>query len=119
MCDRFFDSTRAYQGAGGGVSPGLIAALEQGVVGADRPDVTLVFDLPAEVGLERAALRHGGEARFEGKGLDFHNRLRTAYLEIAEREPDRCALIDAAPPPNDVAETVWIAVEWRLVHRAG
>ena len=119
VCDRFFDSTRAYQGAGGGVSPALIGELERSVVGEDRPDLTLVFDLPVEAGLARAAGRAGGEARFEGKGLEFHERLRTAFLEIAEQEPDRCAMIDAAPPPKDVSEVVWIAVEWRLIHAVG
>lgn len=111
ICDRFLDSTRAYQGVGGGASPELIGGLERAVVGAERPNLTLVFDLPAEAGLARASARAGGEARFEGKALDFHQRLREAFLEIARREPDRCVVVDASPPPENVAETVWAAVE--------
>ena len=110
ICDRFLDSTRAYQGAGGGASPDLIGALEAAVVGPDRPNLTLVFDLPVETGLERAHLRADGEARFEGKDLDFHRRLRAAFRAIAAAEPDRCVLIDAAPGPDAVAEAVWAAV---------
>ena len=110
ICDRFLDSTRAYQGAGGGVTVDLIAALERSVVGADAPDLTLVFDLPVEAGLARAAGRAGGEARFEGKGAEFHQRLRAAFLDIARREPDRCVVVDAAPGPDAVAEAVWKAV---------
>jgi dTMP kinase len=115
ICDRFADSTRAYQGAGGGLSPQALATLERLVVGEDRPDLTLVFDLPVEVGLERARQRADGETRFETKGDDFHQRLRAAYRAIAEAEPDRCVLIDAARPVEAVWEAVAAAVDARLV----
>ncbi|HTK34972.1 MAG TPA: dTMP kinase [Caulobacteraceae bacterium] len=114
ICDRFMDSTRAYQGAGGGASVALIDQLERAVVAADRPDLTLVFDLPVADGLARAHARAGGEARFEGKGEIFHQRLRAAYLRIAERDPVRCAVIDAAPHPDRVAESVWLTMSKRL-----
>jgi len=110
ICDRFLDSTRAYQGAGGGASGVLIEQLERSVVGAERPNLTLVFDLPVELGLARAGARSGGEARFEGKGAAFHQSLRAAFLDIARREPDRCVVIDAAPPPETVSDAVWTAV---------
>ena len=71
VCDRFADSTRAYQGAAGGTDPALIAALETHILEDTRPDLTLVFDLPVEVGLERAYARAGAEMRFESKGLAF------------------------------------------------
>ena len=115
ICDRFADSTRAYQGAGGGAPEGLIAVLEREIVGDDRPDLTLVFDLPVEAGLARAASRGGGEARFEAKGTAFHERLRAAFLRIAEDEPGRCVLIDAARDPEAVEASVWAAVEARLL----
>jgi dTMP kinase len=114
VCDRFLDSTRAYQGAGGGAPHELIAALEGAVVGDMKPDLTLVFDLPVDVGLARAAARGEGEARFESKGRDFHERLRAAYLAIAEAEPGRCVLIDADGDLDAVEARVWAAVEARL-----
>src|SRR5688572_10910291 len=96
VCDRFADSTRAYQGGAGGVPNGLIAALETNVLEDVRPDLTLVFDLPPEVGLERAHVRAGAEMRFESKGQAFHERLRDAFRAIAAAEPERCAVIDAS-----------------------
>jgi len=114
ISDRFLDSTRAYQGAGGGASPGLIEALEREVVGALTPDLTLVLDAPVQVGLKRAAGRKGGEARFEGKGAAFHGRLRRAFLDIAAREPERCVVIKTTAPPDAVAAAIWETVEARL-----
>jgi dTMP kinase len=110
VCDRFADSTRAYQGAAGGTDPGLIAAMETYVLEGTRPDVTLIFDLPVAVGLERAHARAGAEMRFESKGLEFHERLRKAFLAIAKAEPDRCAVIDAAGSLKEVEDKVWSAV---------
>lgn len=114
VCDRFSDSTRAYQGAGGGVDPAFIEAIEAEVVGVDKPDLTLIFDMPVEVGLERAFGRDMFEARFESKGLEFHERLRAEFLRIASREPERCARIDASGSLAAVAADVWAAVSSRL-----
>ena len=114
ICDRFADSTRAYQGAAGGTDPGLIAALETYILAGTRPDLTLVFDLPVELGLERAVARPGAEMRFESKGLAFHERLREGFLAIAEAEPGRCAVIDAGGSLDEVESRVWDAVQDRL-----
>jgi dTMP kinase len=114
ICDRFMDSTRAYQGAGGGASAALIDQIERTVVADDRPDLTLVFDLPIEQGLARTQARAGTEIRFESKGVVFHERLRAAYLRIAALDPVRCAVIDAAPHVDRVAESVWKTVTKRL-----
>lgn len=114
ICDRYADSTRAYQGAAGGAPCALIAALETMVLGEVRPDLTLMFDLPPAVGLARAVARAGGEGRFETKDLAFHGQLRAAFLAIAADEPDRCVLIDALPAPEIVAQAVWSAVARRL-----
>lgn len=114
LCDRFADSTRAYQGAGGEVRPEVIAQLETAVVGDMRPDLTLIFDLPVEEGLRRALSRNGGEERFEAKGAAFHERLRAAYLDIARAEPERCVLIDATAALEAVEAAVAAAVEPRL-----
>ncbi len=118
LSDRFADSTRAYQGAGGGTSAGFIAALEAAVLGAVRPELTLILDLPVEEGLARAMARGGGEARFEHKGRPFHERLRQGFLEIARAEPDRCVVVDATVAPDRVAEQVWAAVGARLLGEA-
>lgn len=114
ICDRFADSTRAYQGAAGAVAPALITALERAVVGETWPDLTLVFDLPPELGLARAAGRGGAEARFEAKGIEFHTRLREGFLALAAAEPERCRLIDAAADIEAVAAHVWAQVEARF-----
>jgi dTMP kinase len=114
VCDRFADSTRAYQGAAGGVDPAFIAAMETYVLEHTRPDLTLIFDMPVDVGLQRAHERAGSEMRFESKGLAFHERLREGFLAIARAEPDRCAIVDASGTLDDVEAAVWAAIESRL-----
>jgi dTMP kinase len=114
VCDRFADSTRAYQGAGGGVDPALIAALEDHILEQTRPDLTLIFDMPVSEGLARAHARAGHELRFESKGLAFHERLREGFLAIARAEPQRCAVVDATGSPDEVEARVWAAVQDRL-----
>jgi dTMP kinase len=114
VCDRFADSTRAYQGAGGGASPALIDALEREMRAQCWPDLTLIFDLDVQAGLARAVGRAGGETRFESKGLGFHERLRGAFLAIAAAEPRRCVLIDASAEPDAVEAEVWGAVSERF-----
>jgi dTMP kinase len=110
ICDRFADSTRAYQGAGGGANLALIDALEAETRALCWPDLTLIFDLAPGQGLERASSRPGEETRFEAKGLAFHRRLRDAFLAIARAEPDRCQIIDAAADEADVEAVVWESV---------
>jgi len=116
VCDRFADSTRVYQGILGQVDQKLINVLERVSVGELAPDLTVILDLPVQVGLERAKLRRGPAQadRFEGEGADFHERLREAYLAIATREPDRCVVIDAIASKDVVADAIWQAVQSRL-----
>jgi dTMP kinase len=116
VCDRFTDSTRVYQGALGKVDAGLIDAMERIAVGAHRPDLTLVLDLPAQTGLARAAARRtdGAADRFEAEGLAYHEGLRAGFLAIAKAEPGRCRIVDAAKGPEDVAASIWSAVQNRL-----
>jgi dTMP kinase len=97
ICDRFTDATYAYQGGGRGVSEARIATLETFVQGDLRPDLTLVFDLPVEVGLARAAAR-GRLDRFEQEGREFFEAVRQAYLQRAARNPERYRILDAAQP---------------------
>jgi dTMP kinase len=116
ISDRFADSTRVYQGVLSNVDARIIGRLERLTVGDTRPDLTIVLDVPAEIGLERATRRRGNGAgdRFEAEALDFHKKLREAYLELAGREPDRCAIIDATPTPDTVSDAVWAVVNARL-----
>lgn len=116
VCDRFADSTRAYQGAMGGVPDDTLSAVERIAVGDTRPDLTLVLDLPAETGLARAAARRGqGEVdRFEQESLGFHQALRQAFLRIAAAEPARCAVVDACGSEDAVAAAIWAEVARRL-----
>ncbi|MFE1815094.1 dTMP kinase [Metapseudomonas otitidis] len=101
LCDRFTDATYAYQGGGRGVSMARIAELERFVQGSLRPDLTLVFDLPVEVGLQRAAAR-GRLDRFEQENRSFFDAVRQTYLERAAQAPERYRVIDAAKPLADV-----------------
>ncbi|WP_278348359.1 dTMP kinase [Stutzerimonas kunmingensis] len=105
LCDRFTDATYAYQGGGRGLSIERIAQLEAFVQGELRPDLTLIFDLPVEVGLARAAAR-GRLDRFEQEGLRFFESVRRAYLERAKAAPSRYRVIDAGQPLNVVQQDV-------------
>lgn len=114
VCDRFADSTLAYQGYGLGVAHDLIADIDRLVLNGLRPDLTFILDLPAETGLGRAARRAGGEERYERMSLTLHQRLRTGFLEIARANPDRCVVIDATADPESVRSEIWDAVVKRL-----
>jgi dTMP kinase len=116
ISDRFVDSTRVYQGILGQVDEKLINGLERVSVGELSPDLTVILDLPVELGLERAKLRRGNihADRFEEEGAEFHEKLREAYLTIATREPDRCVVVDASAAKEVVANTIWQVVQSRL-----
>lgn len=119
VCDRFADSTRAYQGAGGDAEPAFIEAVERHVVGDTRPDLTLILDLPVAEGLARAGRRADDgdgprEDRYERMDTAFHERLRTGYLAIAAGAPERCAVIDATQSIEEVGRRILEVVEERL-----
>jgi dTMP kinase len=117
ISDRFMDSTRAYQGSMGGVTAPVLSALEHATLEDIRPDLTLILDLPPELGLARAhARRSEGEVidRFEQEELLMHERIRDAFLDIAAAEPERCVVIDARQPEASVAEDIWEVVAERL-----
>ncbi|WP_429911338.1 dTMP kinase [Glycocaulis sp.] len=114
ICDRFFDSTTAYQGAAGGLDGETLDQLRRLTLGDFTPDLTLILDLDPEAGLVRAGSRGGGEQRFEGKGLSFHQRLRQGFLDIARAEPERCAVIDAGQPAEQVLASALAVIEQRL-----
>jgi dTMP kinase len=116
ISDRFADSTRVYQGSMENLDPRLIACLERITVGNTRPDLTIILDVPAELGLKRAQRRRGARSadRFEGEASEYHRRLREAYLELARRESGRCAVIDGSADPEAVADAIWTVVSDRL-----
>jgi dTMP kinase len=117
VCDRFIDSTRAYQGAMQGLSRSILSSLERLTVGEFMPDLTLILDIDPEEGMARANARRaeGEEAdRFEQEQLMLHDRVRQGFLDIAEEEPERCVVIDASQPEQVVAENIWEAVTERL-----
>ncbi|MDE2066051.1 MAG: dTMP kinase [Bradyrhizobium sp.] len=117
LCDRFSDSTRAYQGRLGNVPPGILNAMERVTIGDLKPDLTIILDVPVEIGMQRAAARRGIGApdRFEAEDVRFHRELREAYRQIAADEPQRCVLIDATPDPATVADRVWAVLRDRLL----
>jgi dTMP kinase len=114
ICDRFADSTRAYQG--GALGEAFIDGLEKLAVGSTMPELTFILDLPAEEGLARADARRGnGKAdRFESEAIEFHQGLRKAFRAIAEKNPKRCVMIDASRPPDVIADDIWRIVEQRF-----
>jgi dTMP kinase len=116
LCDRFSDSTRAYQGRLGKVAPEIINAMERVTIGNLKPDLTLILDVPVEVGMQRAAARRGSGSpdRFEAEDVRFHQHLRDAYRQIAANEPKRCVLIDANADAAAVAASVWSALRNRF-----
>ena len=116
VCDRFADSTRVYQGVAGNVDSRMIRAMERIVVGDTKPDLTLILDVPASEGMQRAAQRRGtaGADRFETENLAFHEKLRNGFLTLASSEPDRCVLIDATLSKEEVGERIWRAVVNKL-----
>jgi dTMP kinase len=116
VCDRFADSTRVYQGAVGKVDPRTIRALERIVVGSTKPDLTFILDVPAEQALQRARKRRGNADadRFEGEALQFHEKLRDGFLLLAASEPERCVLIDATMPKDQVSQRIWDVVSERF-----
>jgi dTMP kinase len=116
LCDRFADSTRAYQGSLGQVPDSLINAMQRVTIGDLKPDLTIILDVPVEIGLKRAAARRGNAApdRFESEDIKFHQKLRDGYREIAAAEPKRCVLIDASADPDTVAAGVWAALRDRF-----
>lgn len=113
ICDRYIDSTYAYQVAAGGLSANVLAQLNT-LIDAPAPDLTFVLDLDPEAGLGRSRGAVAGEDRFEKKGAGFHAKVRAAFLDIAAREPQRCVVLDASKEAHDVLADALKALESRL-----
>ncbi len=111
ICDRFTDSTMAYQGYAQGLGRPAVEALEKAVLGDLRPDLTLVLDLPVETGLQRER----NKGRYARMGVAFHQQVRDAFLDIARRAPKRCVVIDATHSIVAVSGAILAAVDRRLL----
>ncbi|PST24118.1 dTMP kinase [Mesorhizobium plurifarium] len=113
LCDRFMDSSRVYQGVTGNLEPAFVETLERVAVNGVIPDCTIIFDLPASVGLERARRRAANDSpdRFEKEQLETHEKRREAFLDIAAADPERCRVVDANRPPDAIAAEVFSLVE--------
>ena len=118
VCDRFTDATYAYQGFGRGMDSTLIAHLERLVQAELRPDLTLILDIPVEIGLQRASQRSAPD-RFEREQTEFFERVRQGYLSIAANEPERCVVIDASQPLEDVQRDITTALKSFFMPRQG
>lgn len=124
LCDRFYDSTRAYQGGGDGVSSDYLALMEKVAVGDRHPDLTIILDIDPELGLKRvtsrlayAAAASGysqTEDRFEKDTLTIHQKRRAAFLAIAKQEPNRCIVVDANQDTEDVSDVIWSLIRSQL-----
>ena len=113
VCDRYIDSTRAYQSGGGGLDPNILEQLNA-LIEAPLPDLTLLLDIDPEEGLKRSRGAHAGEDRFERKDRAFHDRVRAEFLAIAAQAPQRCVIIDASQPSDEVLKQSLAAIEARL-----
>ena len=114
ISDRFADSTMAYQGYGHGADRTMLGGLYDMAVGEFCPDLTLILDLPVEIGLARAASRRGTETRYESLPIAFHERVRAGFLDIAAVDPGRCVVIDANRDIDTIAAAIAEAVTSRL-----
>lgn len=120
ISDRFHDSTRAYQGLTGGVDDKLIRALEELALNGHVPDITILLDMDPEAAFRRVAQRAvedgivGGADRFEKEDLEWHTRLREAFLDIARNNPQRCVVISADQSEDELEEAIWQTVTARF-----
>lgn len=119
VCDRFTDSTVAYQGYGLGLEREMVEALNRVAVGSFSPDLTLILDVPVDLGLARAHARQDGHHRYERMDTAFHEKLRQGFLEIARGAPERCIVIDGGRPPEEVYLDIRKGVASRLGARLG
>jgi dTMP kinase len=114
LCDRYTDSTLAYQGGGRGLDGAMLASWNRAATGGLQPDLTLLFDLDPELGLARRVAAHGGTNRIDLESETFHGRVRERYLQLARAEPARITVLDADRPAPELAERVWSVVAARL-----
>ncbi len=114
LCDRFFDSTLAYQGYGRNVSEDLIKNLNRSLINNLKPKITFLFDIDPKVGLKRSKKRNNNELRYENMPLSYHKKIRNAYLDIAKKNKKRIKIIDASIDEDSISEIIWSFVQKEL-----
>jgi dTMP kinase len=115
ICDRYSDSSYAYQGGGRGLARETVRRIEAIAIDDFKPDLTLILDMPVEIGLKRSIARQGNtETRFEEMDVAFHERMRKTFLDIARRNPDRCVVVPADRDVDEVADAIWTTVKKRF-----
>ena len=118
ISDRFTDSTLVYQGCARRIDPETVRRINEFVCRGIRPDLTLILDIPVELGLRRPSARSGAGAaqddRFDSESAAFHTAVRNGFLELARHDPDRFAVIDASPAPEQVTQSILEAIHERL-----
>ena len=115
LCDRFMDSTTVYQGVARAIDTKSVAQINHFSVGQAKPDLTLLIDLPPEIGLERARQRSGGKLdRIEQEAIEFFQAVRGGYLKLAAAEPERIRVFDGSQPAAVLAAEIWATIEARL-----
>ncbi len=119
FCDRFSDSTLAYQSVGGAVPFSTLLTIEAAVLEYSRPDLTLILDAPPDQLLKRRLTRGGKTDAFEARPMKFHQDVRQAFLKIAKQWPERCVVLNALTPPDRLLEEAWCVIEARCLAGAG
>ncbi len=114
LCDRFYDSTLAYQGYGRNVSEDLIKNLNKSLINNLKPKITFLFDIDPKVGLKRSKKRNNNELRYENMPLSYHKKIRNAYLDIAKKNKKRIKIIDASLDEDSISEIIWSFVQKEL-----
>ena len=111
ICDRFYDSTYAYQGVAHNLGIDKMEKLKKIIIGDIEPDVTFVLDIDPKVGLKRSLDRSNQENRFESYNIDFHNKIRSAFLEIAKKNKNRCVVVDASLNEQEINNLIITAID--------
>ena len=111
ICDRFYDSTYAYQGVAHNLGIDKMEKLKKIIIGDIEPDITFVLDIDPKVGLKRSLDRSNQENRFESYNIDFHNKIRSAFLEIAKKNINRCVVIDASLNEQEINNLIITAID--------
>lgn len=119
LCDRFVDSTYAYQGGGRRLGFEALAAIQRFATDGLEPDLKLLLDVPVDVGLRRRHVDPSSLNRIDLADNDFHERVRQAYIELSLQQPDQWVVVDASETPDDVARSIWAAVSSKLGLRSG
>lgn len=114
VCDRFADSSRAFQGIAGELGLAVVEEIHRIAVGDFKPDLTIILDVPVKVALERASARGGIEDRFERKGVAYHERVREAFIKISQSDSEKYALIDGSMTMDQVTTAILQVIESRL-----